>query len=309
MSDTRTELRELLTIAPPTERLLEVFQVRVSPMLAQQLLVFDKNIRTPHWPTVLRYSTDMSAGKWSYTGEPLIYDEDGWGRNGKQRLAACVESGVSFDTLIVIGVDPRSMLDMDTGRHRSLGTYLAFSGYSDSKSLAASIKTSYQLLELQSLRHEKISNETLLDWFRNGHESLVEDLSVVHKWEKQVPKGFTRKHMASIRHAAGFVQHIDIADIDSFFSQLAFAEDTIQRRSPAFQLRRYLARETTSAQDKDRLQDPDRIGVTIKAINAYLRGDEVGNIAPLLWKRGGRDAEPFPRLEADPFAVVAATDA
>src|SRR5262249_32454434 len=78
--------------------------------------------------TVEQYARDMKAGRWSFTGEPLIFDDDGRMLNGQHRCHAIVLAQVPISTLVVRGVDRRSMPNMDGGRKRQVADVLGMEG-------------------------------------------------------------------------------------------------------------------------------------------------------------------------------------
>ncbi len=47
------------------------------------------------------YANAMKSGEWKYNGESIKVCTDGSLLDGQHRLEACIESGVTFDTLLV----------------------------------------------------------------------------------------------------------------------------------------------------------------------------------------------------------------
>lgn len=68
-----------------------------------------KNINNPRGGTMSRsviksYAEDMKNGLWQLNGEPIVFDEDGFLKDGQHRLAAIIMSGVTIRTVVIRGV-------------------------------------------------------------------------------------------------------------------------------------------------------------------------------------------------------------
>jgi len=111
---------------------LEVRVVEVTPELAEQWLARNRGNRRPKPPNVARYARDMRDGRWSLTGQPLIFDSTGALRNGQNRLLACIQADKAFDSLVVSGVAPSSFLNMDTGPARTYGDMITIASEGES---------------------------------------------------------------------------------------------------------------------------------------------------------------------------------
>lgn len=279
---------------------IEAFVVEITPAMAAALLGFNKNIRRLRESVVTSYMTDMILGGWVLTGEPIIFAKTADLKNGQHRLTASVRADVPFTTVVVLGVEPDVDLNMDRAAVRTFGDYLWKQGYDDAKNLAASIRLSYQLIKNGKVEQSPtLTNEMLARWF-NDHKPLVDDLAVVRQWERRWPKGFTRNHGAAIRHAASFVSDVDVDDVDAFFKSLAYDSDIVKTRSAPHVLHRTFERMIASSKS-GRIQIPMRVAVTIKALNAYLEGEDVTPQA-ISWRRGGKNPEEFPQITAGAMA-------
>lgn len=51
----------------------------------------------------------MSEGKWHLNGEAIIINDKGLTDNGYHRLAACIQAGVPFQTVLIEGVKTRNL--------------------------------------------------------------------------------------------------------------------------------------------------------------------------------------------------------
>ena len=79
---------------------------RINPKIAADYLKRNtKNYRKLSRPVVNRYADDMKAGRWELNGEAIVFDENGFLKNGQHRLAAIVLSGVTVEMTVIRGVD------------------------------------------------------------------------------------------------------------------------------------------------------------------------------------------------------------
>lgn len=273
---------------------IKTFMVTIPPDVAERLMAANENFRTLKPATLARYAEDFLTGGWRFTGEPIIFDCNGKLRDGQHRLDTCIQTGVPFTTLVVVGVEPDALLNIDTGTKRTLADYLRFHGYDNPTPLAAAIRLSYEYEKLGKVtQNGRGSNNTLMTWFvKEGHEGLVDDVRRVKLWERQIPV-LTASHMGAIRHIASGVLGLD--DVDGFFAGLAYSAVT-DVRSPVVHLREAFL--TMKANSPSRgIQIPVIVATTIKALNAFVAGDEMKDASPLYWAGGGTSQEPFPQVQ------------
>lgn len=86
------------------------------------------------------YSKDMQEGRWVLNGAPLVISDDGRVLDGRLRLLACVQSGASFDTLVVEGISANSYETIDAVRKRTLADVLAIRNERHGRPLAAALR-------------------------------------------------------------------------------------------------------------------------------------------------------------------------
>lgn len=101
---------------------LTVLRVTITPVTAKAWLLRNvENNRPVSSSTVSRYARDMKTGSWDVNGEPIKFTKSGKMIDGQHRLRACIESGVSFETVVVLGLENRTMLTLDSGLVRRPG--------------------------------------------------------------------------------------------------------------------------------------------------------------------------------------------
>lgn len=86
----------------------------------------------------------IAAYEFQFTGHPIIFTNDGKLGDGQHRLYGCLEAGVSFETLMLFGMD-RSIFDvLDTGKKRSAADRLTVEGLPNGNQLASALGWRYQ---------------------------------------------------------------------------------------------------------------------------------------------------------------------
>lgn len=111
----------------------------ITPSIAQVYLdTSPGNFRSTSQSTWMAYASDMARGNWELNGESIKFDSEGRLVDGHHRLQACIEAGRQFHTIVVRGV--QSCTNIDNGRKRSDGNYLAHAGFTDSNALAAATR-------------------------------------------------------------------------------------------------------------------------------------------------------------------------
>ncbi len=117
-----TELR----LIEATEKAAEIFgedviveSIEITPQMAAQWLKANKHNRPIRSLQVSRLAHEMAAGNWLLNGETIKIAETEDVLDGQHRLLACIESGVSFRTLVVYGVNPKAFSTIDQNVVRS----------------------------------------------------------------------------------------------------------------------------------------------------------------------------------------------
>lgn len=98
---------------------LIVEQMRFTPHIAATFLrqnTANRVIRERH---VEHLSREMTEGRFEINGDTIKVAEDEAILDGQHRLLACVDSGISFDSIVVYGLPPRVSKTIDTGVSRS----------------------------------------------------------------------------------------------------------------------------------------------------------------------------------------------
>jgi len=114
----------------------------VTPALAREWLGLNRINRSVRRGTVARYAHDMRSGDWQLNGEAIVLN-GGALLDGQHRLLACVESGVTFDSVVVTDAPNEAMRTIDQGVSRNFSDVLKWQGRTDVTKLAAAVRLSW----------------------------------------------------------------------------------------------------------------------------------------------------------------------
>lgn len=97
-----------------------VFELEtITPDMAEKILADAGSSGVEDKKAVDAYAAVMAAGGWIVNGMPIIFDPKGKLIDGFQRLAACVQANVPFDTMVARNVRADTLHTIDQHRRRS----------------------------------------------------------------------------------------------------------------------------------------------------------------------------------------------
>lgn len=119
----------------------EVFSAEfvITPQIAALLLKKNPDNRNLSKKRIAEIRADLERGRYELNGEPIIVSKDGLLNDGQHRLIACVESGVTFRSVVVFGVSRNSRLTLDQGGARTVADYLDMEGETEHTKVAATV--------------------------------------------------------------------------------------------------------------------------------------------------------------------------
>lgn len=269
--------------------------VKVSPRLAAQwMLKLFKGQRGVSPTHVKVLASEMKAGVWMDTGnQGIAFDWYGRLVDGQHRLLAVIESGVTIETSVVRGVDPKAYLHMDENtKVRSAGAYLV--GFKKPKVCVSAYRLflDYELLQERAQKGEggkgflafgrrsgtawKADREHVLSWCIQRQSELEHTVTRVTSKE-------ARLVMPPTSVAAGFYLWIYLQapdEADRFFTKLIDGVEFEGRTDPVYQLRSQLLHLKNASKGSMGTGVPyfQYGALLIKAWNAYLKREELKKI-------------------------------
>lgn len=112
----------------------------ITPAMAEEWLARQGKQRPFSHKTVADYARAMVEGRWRLNGEAIQISRDDRPLNGQHRFRACIAAGVSFQSVVVTGLDPDVFDTIDTGRKRRASDVLAVEGYTNTAALAGAVR-------------------------------------------------------------------------------------------------------------------------------------------------------------------------
>lgn len=262
---------------------IRTVELTVTPETAAAMLTTNAMNRPMSRAHVERLSGAMQRGEWDLNGTTIKVAASGRLLDGQHRLAACVESGRSFRTLVVYGLPESSFATIDqTSRSRKISDVLAIESGADMKNVSAALMVLYMVRTTGEVAVSAgrscsgfsvaVAREMLMK-----HVGIVESASVANSI-----KIFRNAQCAALHYMFGMVD----ADLAGEFADVMRSGSSNIKR-PFNVFREGLIRlRTTSATPNRR----DAAARAIKAFNAERSGKRV---EILTW----RSNEVFPVID------------
>lgn len=260
----------------------------ISPDMARAFLLRNTSNRKIGGRNLEKIKASLLRGEWELNGEAIKIAGNGTILDGQHRLIACAETDVSFQTLIVEGVDQSTQHTMDSGKSRTFADVLTLNGHKNGTSLAATI--------VGIIKAEKYSLKTAFTsgGLGAGSVTIGEVLDRIAK-EPAIADSATvagRLTKIGLQGRTGSVIHyiltsIDADDASDFFMKLQTGEGLVSG-SPILALRNLLIANRSSTSS---LPQTHLAALAIKAWNKYRTGETV---KLLKFTVGGANPEAFP---------------
>lgn len=242
----------------------------ITPKKAKELLEKNTSNRALNKRHVEFLSKEMKDGKFVFNGNSIVVAKDGTLLDGQHRLHACINSGVSFETVLVSGVKNDAFKTIDTGKTRNASDVLSSLGITYSNSKATSIKgiSTKANLKRRWVNGTDVpyTNEEVLTYYEDNSEKIDEYISVFEPLYKKYK-------MISLSNAVMFAFILD--DIDGkgkeYIRQIYTGVQETDSNIPIF-VRDRLIKSAFSHQDK--LTSNGKRNIIINCYKAYLKNTE-----------------------------------
>jgi hypothetical protein len=114
--------------------------ITVTPEIAAEWLGKNTHNRSVSRTRVAAYASDMRAGRWQLTSEPIAFDVDGVLSNGQHRLLGVVASDTPVQFTVAWDA-PKSQFEViDQGSVRGAGQILGMDGIAGGNTVAAAVR-------------------------------------------------------------------------------------------------------------------------------------------------------------------------
>lgn len=256
----------------------------VSPELAAELLARNDDNRVPSESAIMRYMGAMVRDEWAKNGQTVVVAEDGQLNDGQQRLEACVRSGRSFRSLMVFGVERDSRHTLDQGKRRSIRDILHMKGEKNVYQLTGALTAllGYNLKDFNILDHGQATAQQVLALLR-ANPTISQSFHHGYRMKKRF-KG-SDGLWAGIHYILA-QRNPEKAEV--FFETIEFGVGIEHLTDPRAKLAGRLQDHIAGV---NKLTRGEILALTVKAWNAWLRGERIPN---LRWRRRGPQVEDFP---------------
>ena len=253
----------------------EVFIERVTPKLAKEWLDRNKKNRNLNLRRVAFYLEQMKKEQWQFVGDSIRFDWNGDLIDGQHRLVALQQFGQPLDFVIVNGLDPESIVVIDTGKSRSAGDAVHMLGISYATTIAATariviqFKTGRFAQNTNRFEAKGVSNTEIIDFIKKhpGLEDMTSYVLGLHHQFRYIP-GAVLGALYYILAAKNATK------AETFFEKYSSGID-LGEKSPIRILRNRLLQDKGNA---SRYSQRDKMALFIFAWNAYVRGKDLENV-------------------------------
>lgn len=261
--------------------------VTITPRLAKQLLHQNTGNRRVANTNLQKIKTAMARDEWVFNGEAIKISKSGKILDGQHRLIAAAETGTTFQTLIVYGLNDTTQDSMDTGKARTIADILTIRGYKNASSLAA-ITVAIIRSEQWGIRAATINGANAYTVTPPQAVDRIEQepsLTEIHRAVAPATKiGLPARTGGLLFYK---LSEINCDDAQDFFFKLTSGEG-LNRGNPVLTLRNLLIALKAERGQKDQTYIA---ALVIKAWNKYRNGQD---LFTLRFVPGGAKPEPFP---------------
>jgi hypothetical protein len=241
---------------------------KITPNRAKEMMN-GSNCRRLRQKKLLHYASDMSKGKWSLTGTPIIYDKTGKLIDGFHRLNAVKLSGIPIQSVVVRGVEPEVVGDIDTGAVRTGGDFLYIKEGPDNikyeRAIAAALNIVFWYKTNKFIgRRVVLDNNQMYDCFKENSGI-----------QESINKAFANKcGVMPVSHLGAFHYMFSLKDsdlADKFIDHMATGESD-GKNDPFHKLRERLVNRKLA---RIRIDRQDLMRLVVIAWNAKRKGNTV----------------------------------
>ena len=242
----------------------------ITPEKAEQMLECNTHNRVKRKRHVTNLAGIMTRGEFLFNGETIKFDENGVLQDGQHRLLACIESGVTIESLVVRGLSATVFHTIDRGSKRIDADVLYRAGYSNTKTLAAVLKLVYNDGITNGFRNRVahrvgLSSDMILE-LAKAHPKLAKSVEATYFTRLIMPQS-----IAAFCHYQFFEKDPDLATW--FFDKLTTGEN-INRKHPVHLLRNYLL-QAKGAVHKHKSENEIKLAFCRKTWNAHRNGTKL----------------------------------
>lgn len=279
------------TVEAPADTTITTQVMEVTPEIAREWLDSMGPNRRVSRVNLETLVLAMEEDRWHTDGSPIKFNTKGELIDGQHRLTALCAVGKPQTFLVVWGVPDEAMNTLDTGKSRSRGDVLLIHDPNivdvNNVASATGIMLRWTMNQRNHyLRTTAISNDAVVRFYDQNKDDILDAV----KHGRQLAKASGAGSPMAFSLCWWLFSMIDTEDAEFFWDRLVDGQG-LQIGSPIYALREMLAREARAAGTREQMRAEVTVALTIKAWNAYRRGEEIKLLA---FKIGGAHPEKFP---------------
>ena len=184
----------------------------ITPEIAKNYLRFNSNNRDMKKDHVTFFSNQIKEDLFLENGQPIIFDTQGFLKDGQHRLKAISINSYSFYIPVVRGVNSHCMPTYDTGKNRSSSDVLKLNGFKYCSQISAlvksidkfKIKKSKSSITKVTNRIATLTNQQVLNYVEYNYEWLLNIVSKTQSiTDKMKPKVLSPSNISLIIYLIG----------------------------------------------------------------------------------------------------------
>lgn len=263
--------------------------IMITPALATRWLASNTRNRNTKEEAIGRYVADMLAGNWALNGEAMKFSVTRVLLDGQNRLRACIESGVTFPSMVVFGLPDKAQDTMDGGSIRLLADVLrirfgVLNPNPVSVTVASTLAWSNGARSTVS-GHRRASRAEHIAWFAEHEQDMIETTKAGLRIAAS-KVGLSPKESTILWWV---LSKIDEEEATDFFAKLSSGVG-LDEGHPILHLRNKLM-SNAAATAGNKMPAFHKPALVLKAWNLYRDGEKV---KVLSYQPGGKKNEKFP---------------
>jgi len=273
----------------------EVFTVtlNITPVIARYLLAQNPDNRRVSKIEVPRLMRVLELGLWRHNGDTIKIAKTGELNDGQNRLTACIETGIAFESEVTFGLERETRLTVDTGVTRTLIHLMHMQGLrygTPDRARAAALALTFDKHgHFHITKQGRPTPDEVLEWLdKHGAELDVDLRQAGNLYTALGPGHISRGGMAAIFH---HLRRADPTATAVFVQRLHDGNWPGKTRlDPTARLREWLQNRATG-RGIEAIEEV--AALVVIAFNAFRRG-EGGSQVRLNWYA----SEKFPEIAA-----------
>lgn len=248
----------------------------ITPELAESWLKKNIKNRPIRQGNLALLMQQLKSNSWVLNNDAICFDKEGNLLNGQHRLTACVNTGISFECLVMRGLEPKSFNVMDTGDKRTSGDVLGANNveFPAVKSTLIRFVLEYKagrvMNDLSANRATKATNQIILDFYNKNQKKIDEAVAI----GQQVYRNHHMFASGIIGSFAYIFNEIDKQSCAIFMEQFGKGED-LRAGDPVLVLRQQLFK---NAQSRTKYSKTTKLAWVILAWNSFRANKKVRTI-------------------------------